>query len=529
MESMKQLKRAVFLVTAATALLFFIACGGGSSAKDPGKNPPDPPQYVTVPDVVGKTEAVAVSTITSAGLTVGAKTYEYNDDVPSGSIIRQNPTGGTSALKLASVSLWISKGPAPQYVTVPDVVGKMESAAESTITSAGLTVGTKTYEYNDDVPSGSIIRQNPTEGTSALELSSVSLWISKGPAPQYVTVPDVVGMTEAVAEAAITNAGLTIGTKTYEYDDDALSGSVIRQSPKEGTSALELSSVSLWISKGPAVPPDPPNPPEDPTFDDPIIEGLVFVEGGEFLMGCVEGGGTICNFYKDELPVHSVKLSDFYIGKYEVTQKQWFEVMGTDIHQQCAEIMERPCVSTDLFGVGDDYPMYYVSWNDVQEFIKIINDKTGMEYRLPTEAEWEFAARGGNKSKGYIYSGSNNPDEVAWYNESQTHPVGTRKANELGIHDMSGNVSEMVSDWFGPYSSSPQVDPKGPDASSIYYYSRVALRGGDWYSQRYVGGNIFNSFTELIRVSFRGYYQSYNPDGVNLYEGFRLAHGRNPD
>ncbi|MDR1602724.1 MAG: formylglycine-generating enzyme family protein, partial [Tannerella sp.] len=121
--------------------------------------------------------------------------------------------------------------------------------------------------------------------------------------------------------------------------------------------------------------------------------------------------------------------------------------------------------------------MYYVSWDEAQEFIKRLNTATGKNYRLPTEAEWEYAARGGNRSKGYKYSGSNNIDEVAWYwgnSGDQSHPAGTKKANELGIHDMSGNVEEWCQDWYGEYFASPQTNPKGASNGS----ERV-LRGGD--------------------------------------------------
>ncbi|MCX6278123.1 MAG: SUMF1/EgtB/PvdO family nonheme iron enzyme [Bacteroidetes bacterium] len=187
---------------------------------------------------------------------------------------------------------------------------------------------------------------------------------------------------------------------------------------------------------------------------------MVFVEGGTFQMGSNDGDS-------DEKPVHSVTLNNFYIGKTEVTQKQWREVMGSD--------------PPDLKNKGcDQCPVESVSWNDVQDFIAKLNRKTNKTYRLPTEAEWEYAARGGNKSRGYAYSGSANVGDVAWYSEnsgSKIHPVAQKQPNELGLYDMSGNVWEWCSDWYVAqyYQNSPASNPQGPSSGS----DRV-LRGGGW-------------------------------------------------
>lgn len=219
------------------------------------------------------------------------------------------------------------------------------------------------------------------------------------------------------------------------------------------------------------------------------IEGMVFVRGGTFTMGCTDEQGDDC--FDWELPSHQVTVSDFYIGKYEVTQKEWREVMGTN----------------PSYFTGDNLPVEQVSWDDVQEFITKLNEQTGKNYRLPTEAEWEFAARGGNQSQGYKYSGSDNADLVAWYYENSngtTHAVGTKQANELGIYDMSGNVWEWCSDWYGGYTADSQVDPTGPVTGS----GRVR-RGGDW------GSN-----TRSLRVSD---HSDYDPDSRSANLGFRLA------
>ncbi len=228
---------------------------------------------------------------------------------------------------------------------------------------------------------------------------------------------------------------------------------------------------------------------------------MVPVAGGTFTMGCTGEQGSDC--YDDEKPAHSVTLNkDYYIGKYEVTQGLWKAVMGS---------LPSSLTPSSSYGYGDNYPVYYVSWNDiVNDFIPALNRLTKKTFRLPTEAEWEYAARGGSKSKGYKYSGSNTLGDVAWYwdnwgqSNNKTHEVGKKSPNELGIYDMSGNVWEWVSDWYDGYSSTAQTDPIGPATGSF----RVR-RGGSWYGG---AGN--------CRVSFR---PNGNPDFSNYNLGFRLV------
>ena len=182
---------------------------------------------------------------------------------------------------------------------------------------------------------------------------------------------------------------------------------------------------------------------------------MVYVAGGTFQMGSNVGD-------YDEKPVHSVTLSDYYIGQTEVTQELWQAVMGSN--------------PSDFKGAKN--PVNNVSWNDCQEFIIKLNRLTGGRFRLPTEAEWEYAARGGNKSRGYIFSGSDYLGSVAWYEDNsgdEVHPIGSKSANELGLYDMSGNVFEWCSDWYGSYPSSPQTNPTGASSGS----GRV-LRGGGY-------------------------------------------------
>ena len=204
---------------------------------------------------------------------------------------------------------------------------------------------------------------------------------------------------------------------------------------------------------------------------------MVKVQGGTFVMGCTSRRRNACD--DDEKPMHRVAVNSFQIGKYEVTQAQWKAVMGTTVRQQRDKVNP----NWSLYGEGDSYPMYYVSWDDVQKFISRLNKATGKRYRLPTEAEWEYAARGGAHSKDYKYSGSNKLDKVAWFEDNsdeQTHPVGTKKANELGIHDMSGNVFEWCQDRHGRYSGSFQRNPKGANTG----HDRVN-RGGSCYARAY--------------------------------------------
>lgn len=196
------------------------------------------------------------------------------------------------------------------------------------------------------------------------------------------------------------------------------------------------------------------------------VKGVTFtmipVEGGTFTMGATSEQDA--DAYVDEKPTHSVTLSDYSIGQTEVTQTLWKAVMGSNPSKF----------------QGDNRPVEKVSWNDCQEFIKRLNSLTGRNFRLPTEAEWQYAARGGRQSQGYKYSGSNNIEDVAWHtpnSNSQTHDVASKSPNELGIYDMSGNVWEWCQDVYGIYGSVSQTNPTG--ATNGAYRVRC---GGGWYS-----------------------------------------------
>ena len=229
---------------------------------------------------------------------------------------------------------------------------------------------------------------------------------------------------------------------------------------------------------------------------------MVEAQGGTFMMGATEEQGEIGD---SGLPVHQVTLSDYSIGQTEVTQLLWMAVMGTNP----SLFNGVDYYSGNDLGVDVLRPVDNVSWDDCQVFIARLNELTGQNFRLPTEAEWEFAARGGNKTQGYRYAGSNTADDVAWYEDNSgyiTHRVGTKAPNELGLYDMSGNVYEWCQDWFGDYSAEAQVNPTGPDSGT----ERVA-RGGD-----------FNWDETSVRLSGRIWFE---PDfkGSDWYMGLRLA------
>ena len=309
----------------------------------------------------------------------------------------------------------------------------------------------------------------PTPITGALTITSIPLMaeVSLDGTPAGRTPLDLKNIITGSHTISISKAGYNTYTQTV----------VIAESKTTTLNATLTKQAATTITPTPTA-----------TSNIGNIE-MIFVKGGTFTMGATAEQGS--DAFDFEKPTHSVTVSDFYIGKYEVTQAQWRAVMGSN--PSCFK--------------GDNLPVENVSWNDVQEFITKLNAQTGKKYRLPTEAEWEYAARGGNQSKGYKYSGSNSISNIAWYDANSnkmTHIVGQKSPNELGIYDMSGNVWEWCQDWYGSYSSSSQTNPTGPSSGSY----RV-LRGGCWYT-----------FAGICRVSNLTYY---NPDYRSNRHGFRLA------
>lgn len=237
------------------------------------------------------------------------------------------------------------------------------------------------------------------------------------------------------------------------------------------------------------------------TLTIPVKDGIsiemVKVEAGTFVMGATREGMRYEKMDKKELPAHKVSLTkEYFIGKFEVTQLLWNTIMENNPSKN----------------KGEKLPVEQVSWNDCQIFIAKLNRITGRKFRLPTEAEWEYAARGGNKSKGYLYSGSDIAEDVAWYNavsgrrigSGHSHKVGAKHANELGLFDMSANVYEWCQDFWVEYNNQEQIDPVGPQKGINHVY-----RGGSWYTDVY-----------KCYPSWRDYG---NPDLRRDDLGFRLA------
>ena len=284
-----------------------------------------------------------------------------------------------------------------------------------------------------------------------------------------------------------------MGQGTIKRNKCKTCGKVISQCPHKGKHPKPAPKPKTTPKPKPK--PEPkPTPRVTASYQNEVLRvgnvsyRMIYVSGGTFTMGATSEMTDPLDWEK---PTHQVTLSSYYIGETEVTQALWKAVMGSN-----------PSLFT-----GDDLPVEKVSWNDCQTFISKLNALTGKRFRLPTEAEWEFAARGGNKSRHTQYSGSSRSDDVAWYKDNSgynTQPVKTKQPNELGIYDMTGNVCEWCQDWFGDYSSYAQTNPTGASSGSF----RV-LRGGCWYySPRY------------CRSSCRG---STTPEHSDYFLGLRLV------
>lgn len=223
---------------------------------------------------------------------------------------------------------------------------------------------------------------------------------------------------------------------------------------------------------------------------DEILKSLVEIPEGEFSMGCTPDQGLACS--SNELPVHRVIISSFFLSNIEVTQGWWKAFMGDNPSSFCR---------------SDNFPVEMVSYNDLLVFIDSLNAFSHLSFRLPTEAEWEYCARGADKSCNNRFSGSSDPNDVAWTNKNsfqKSHVVKSKAPNHLGLYDMSGNVWEWVFDWYGNYTSATQNDPRGPSSGTD-----KVIRGGSWAGS-----------PDFCRNSIRHHFP---PDYKSSFIGFRLA------
>ncbi len=393
------------------------------------------------------------------------------------------------ALLIVIISITFGQtGCPPASLTVPNVVGMMLAAAGTTLTGTELLPGTVTQVFSDTVPAGQVISQDPAAGADAAWGDTVDLVVSKGPQSQPGTVPEVVGMTQSAAETAITSVGLVVGTVTEDFDNTVPLGHIISQNPTAGTTVAAGDPVDLLVSRGPGL--------EEETImlpgDVPLV--MVTIPAGSFMMGRYAGEQ---NSYEWESPQHEVTFANsFKLGKYKVTQEQWQAVMGDN---------------PSFFSGVPARPVDTVSWNDAQAFITALNALGHGVFRLPSEAEWEYACRADTDTR-FFWGDDLQFKKVgtySWYilnSASVTHAVGQKTANPWGLYDMTGDVWEWCQDWWhDDYTGAPT---DGSAWESPVGSSRVG-RGGAW-----------NGFSELCRSAYRSYdFPQNSADTI----GFRLA------
>ena len=481
------------------------------------------PAVVTVPDVVGMSQAGATMALASAHLSVGTVSEFYSDTVPTGDVIAQNPAAGTSVASGSSINLAISKGVAP--VSVPNVAGMTQANAESAITGLGLSVGTVTQANHTGIPAGSVISQDPAALTSVAPGTPVDLVVSLGPV--MVPVPDVVRNEQADAEAAILAADLTVGAITTEPSDLIAAGYVISQEPEAAESAPEGSAVNLVVASGLIT-------------AETVPLAMLDVPGGTFEMGDDSPGEAR----------HDVTLSPYLIGAFEVTAMEAAAILnwaqdrayltdrdgdpyaGGDVYAEGTFLLDLDASTCPLQFEGGTFspkvtsgftralhPMTNVSWHGAILFCNALSERDGYSYaydsnwnlrdtdtfstgiqftdgyRLPTEAEWEYAAAWAGAAR-YLYGFSSDTLSPSRANYDAENPLGliaepyttlvghyngvslgtADSPSPAGCYDMTGNVKEWCHDWSTSYPDEPVTNPIGPTAEQTY----KVIRGGDW-------------------------------------------------
>ena len=482
------------------------------------------------PFLIGMTEGEAKTAIITAGFVIGTVTYKYNNNAElKGKVIDQNPEAGIHLNLGESIDLTVSRLKDSDWDMpcggigvsclnkIPNLLNMLEEAAKLTIKNEKFKIGTITHVLNTNPElDGIVIGQSPSpvpDNYQPLD-TYIDLIVASLNDPNDTEPPTVPqNLTGTAISSTKINVSWTastdnVGVHGYNvYVRGSDIPVVFTSVPSFENSLLSPSTEYCYqVSASDAAGNESGKSAEfcatTLTVDD-LFNGeeiaMVKVDHGTFTMGCTT---QISRCNTNEKPAHEVTLTqDFYIGKYEVTQAQWKAVMGSG--------------NNPSYFKGDNLPVENVSWYDVQDFINKLNvKKPGRNYRLPTEAEWEYAARGGKNSEDYTYSGSNDKDKVAWHMDNSenimcpsgcTHPGGNKLPNYLEIYDMSGNVYEWVNDYFENYDSSPQTDPQGPGDGKF----RVR-RGGAWHDSDY-----------SARVSFRG--SSVAPSIPDSTSGFRLA------
>ena len=398
-----------------------------------------------------------------------------------------NSQPATIQLSVASNMEW-SASSTSNWLTVSPTSGKGDATLTLTVTdnsSVNSRTGSILFKTADEEKEISITQPGRTLSVSATEISIDEEGGTSDPIT--VTTDGTYTVTSSESWATISQSGnsFTVTAAALTGDTRTTTITVSLTGLKNGESLFRNIKV---LQRGAS---------QDFTVTGngkTVTFKMIKVKPGTFQMGHAGSEDVYTQ-------VHSVTLTNtYFMGETEVTQGLWYAVMG-----------QSPTSDGDKwesqYGIGDNYPAYRISYEDCQKFLTKLNQLTGQQFRFPTEAEWEFAAKGGTQSQGYTYAGSNTIGDVAWYTDnsgSKTHEVKTKKANELGLYDMSGNVWEWCADWYGSYSSGAQTNPTGATSGSY----RVS-RGGSW-----------NNTASLCRVANRDYYA---PSYRGHCLGFRLA------
>jgi len=404
--------------------------------------------------------------------------------------------------RLDIASLWLDVFLVATYLTIKDITLQTSKSIANNSTGTGVAL---TFDNVQAIINGNISRIG--DGITFKDCSITypeDAYIADSDYGQYIACgndesPDHIVISRSSLVPGDVNSDLEVNIADVNAVIDViLSDANNPAADVNGDGEINIADINAVIDIILGGGPTPPSDTEIFTVNGVSFK-MVGVEGGTFTMGATAEQGS--DAYDDEKPAHQVTLSSFIIGQTEVTQALWQAVMG----------------SNPSYFTGDlSRPVEQVSWNDCQTFITRLNELTGKQFRLPTEAEWEYAARGGNQSQGYKYAGSNTIDDVAWYDNNSyalgssspdfgTHAVATKASNELGLYDMSGNVYEWCLDFTGDYSSEAQTNPTGPTTGSYRVF-----RGGGW-----------NGRARYCRVSCRG--NRIFPESKAYSLGLRLA------